>query len=420
MFYSFLIIILFSLQKIITEEAKLLLVYEHFRHGARAPCNNIDENSKDIFGELWEGECEMTKIGIMQHYILGNKNRKRYQNFINENFSYYDILVYSSERDRAIQSAQAQLKGFFDNSNDIIIPVHTIDDNTNLPVFYYDIKNNCPILKEIRKKNYIDNEIVVNFVNDFIADYSKILEEISDKINININATLIDIICGAYICDYFDGRNLSYIMNKYNYNEKKFYNKCIEYNHIKHFEIALGKEANFTAILSSSLNLKNLIGYMENIINNTSKSPKYILYSGHDTTLSSIQVFFKKVFDAEIQYVPFASQMVINLIERNNGLYVLYYFNDKLLFDIPYNDFKNKILENVWERKKIEKFCEVKKKNNSFFLTLFYSSFFLFVICIIVIYHLKNNFNYGRSYVSFSKLRKNSYPENKGEIVVTK
>ena len=82
-------------KKILTKDPKLLFVYEHFRHGARAPCNFLDKDSKDIFGELWDGECELTKIGIMQHYILGKKNRERYKDFFNQNYTLYDILVYS-------------------------------------------------------------------------------------------------------------------------------------------------------------------------------------------------------------------------------------------------------------------------------------------------------------------------------------
>ncbi len=410
MLNSITLILIFLTKKILTKEPKLLFVYEHFRHGARAPCNFLNEDSKDIFGELWDGECEMTKIGIMQHYILGSRNRERYKNFFNKNFTFYDILVYSTERNRCIQSAQAQLRGFFNNSLEKIIPIHTIEYSNNIPVFYYDKKDSCIILNKYRKNNYFSPKII-SFMGDFIFKYFSLLNKISNEHNLNINYTLVEIVCGAYICDYFDNRNIS-LINQLNINKDELYKDCIEYNHLKHFEIKLGNDAEFSAILASSLNFKNLIGNMESIINNVHNSPKYVLYSGHDTTLSSMQVFLKNAFNIEIQYIPFASQMVIHLIQKENGLYVNYYFNDKLLLDIPYQDFKNKIEKMLWTQKEIENFCKIKKEISFIILFFIYSSIFLLMISGIIICYLKNNYFVSSKYSSFENIRKYSFSEN--------
>ena len=397
-------------KKILTKDPKLLFVYEHFRHGARAPCNFLDKDSKDIFGELWDGECELTKIGIMQHYILGKKNRERYKDFFNQNYTLYDILVYSTERDRCIQSAQAQLRGFFNNSLANIIPIHTIEYNYNIPVFYYDRKDSCIILNKYRNNNYFSPK-TISFIGDFIFKYFSLLNKISNQHHLNINYTLVEIVCGAYICNYFDDRNIS-LINELNINKDELYKDCIEYNHLKHFEIKLGNDAEFSAILASSLNFKNLIGYMESIINKVINSPKYVLYSGHDTTLSSMQVFLKNAFNVEIQYIPFASQMVIHLIQKENGLYVNYYFNGKLLLDIPYQDFKYKIENLLWTRKEIENFCKIKKEISFIILFFIYSSIFLLMILGIIIRLLKKNYFVKSKYSSFEKVRNYSLSES--------
>ena len=131
---------------------------------------------------------------------------------------------------------------------------------------------------------------------------------------------------------------------------------------------------------------------MESIINKVINSPKYVLYSGHDTTLSSMQVFLKNAFNVEIQYIPFASQMVIHLIQKENGLYVNYYFNGKLLLDIPYQDFKYKIENLLWTRKEIENFCKIKKEISFIILFFIYSSIFLLMISGIIICYFRNNY----------------------------
>ena len=56
----------------------LYFVFEHFRHGARSPTNGLNPNLQDLFGTIWEGNGELTKNGMIQQYIIGLRNRKRY------------------------------------------------------------------------------------------------------------------------------------------------------------------------------------------------------------------------------------------------------------------------------------------------------------------------------------------------------
>ena len=59
------------------------------------------------------GEGQLTSIGKMQHYRLGQWLRDRYGNgnFINKVYSEEEIHVRSTNTDRVLMSAQANLAG---------------------------------------------------------------------------------------------------------------------------------------------------------------------------------------------------------------------------------------------------------------------------------------------------------------------
>ena len=75
--------------------SQILFVFEHIRHGARGPWKDLDLTTyTDIFGEYWQGLGELTPSGIRQHYLLGVRNRKKYNTFISEYYNPNEILVY--------------------------------------------------------------------------------------------------------------------------------------------------------------------------------------------------------------------------------------------------------------------------------------------------------------------------------------
>jgi hypothetical protein len=109
--------------------------------------------------------------------------------------------------------------------------------------------------------------------------------------------------------------------------------------------------------------MRKVLNWMElriQINNNTKsdyKAPKFVMYSGHDTTLSSLQNYFLQSLDIEIEYTPFASNMFLELRKYNDEFYVEYYYNEKLKFNDTYTNFKNKIMKINWNDEKIDDFC---------------------------------------------------------------
>ena len=83
-----------------------------------------------------------------------------------------------------------------------------------------------------------------------------------------------------------------------------------------------------TYILSSHFIRKILI-YMERIINDINKnindSPKLVLFSSHDSTLSSLQGLINILFQIEIIPPNYGASYIFELNKENNEYYVNIY-----------------------------------------------------------------------------------------------
>ena len=95
-------------------EDNLFFIFVNSRHGARTPLFLLDRH-EDMLGGKWVGKGLLTKLGMRQHYELGLKNRKRYPNFLNNEYDPREILIYSTNFSRAILSAESLLLGLYNN-----------------------------------------------------------------------------------------------------------------------------------------------------------------------------------------------------------------------------------------------------------------------------------------------------------------
>ena len=118
------------------------------RHGARAPCNHID--FPNITTHPWEeGLGQLTGQGERQHYLLGKKHYKRYQQenqLLSEKFDPREILIYSTDVNRTLMSAYSELLAWY--------PLGTVEEikqkyekQRAQPPF--EVKNKDKIIKEL-------------------------------------------------------------------------------------------------------------------------------------------------------------------------------------------------------------------------------------------------------------------------------
>ena len=146
-------IIIINSKKEKNDEAKLLFVWEHFRHGARGPYRSFDEvNWKDLLNEKWNGEGELSSLGMRMHYLLGVSTKKKYSDFLSKSYNPNEILVTSTDVNRTILSAFSTLQGIYNFSSVNILNEKQIN-NSNIP----NLNNSDLINKKIKE---LDNKSI--------------------------------------------------------------------------------------------------------------------------------------------------------------------------------------------------------------------------------------------------------------------
>ena len=142
----FLIIINFS------NNEKLVFVQTLCRHGARAPINL--KNGTDMLGVNWESPGEITPIGKRMEYLLGLINRDRYitgkYKFLSDKFNPHELLIYSSDVNRTLESMTSQIQGLYPASSERVDKLTPDQYNVSFPPININIED---IEKEAKKLN---------------------------------------------------------------------------------------------------------------------------------------------------------------------------------------------------------------------------------------------------------------------------
>lgn len=410
-------------------ENKLLFVYEHSRHGARTPCKGLDDNYVDIFNHKWEGIGELTKLGMLQHYKLGLHYKEKYSSFIStSSYKPNEVLVYSTNLNRTIMSAQSQLNGLFSLNTSslsnthyplphVLIPIHLYEyGKENIILFNKELTKNCPNVKHLResnKRSITVNNFISNFTNAIGKDF--ILKVLSNRNIKDINYKNIEMLCDAFISNYYEG-NVLEIITQYKVNQEVLLNYCIEFSYLKHFFVEKGGKAYQSGIATISPYMNSILSYMDECINGKSKL-KYVMYFGHDNTLSSIQIYLKKAFNIMIQKMPFASTILLHLVYNvyNKQHYIEYYFNNEMMLNITYNSFKTKINELLWNDNEIEDYCEgLSTTEITIFIFMLVCLSIIITITILLCYYYTNN----NQTLQITKQKLNASQLNQSDITI--
>ena len=411
-------IIILSIVTISNE--KLVFVETIFRHGARGP-NRLNDTKQDLLGVVWPAPAELTAIGKRMEYLLGLYNRRRYitgeNPFLSKKFDPHEILVFSTNVNRTLLSVTSQLQGLYPASpeiGDILTPeqfnvsfppinityedyakeIESLNDSalphymTVVPVHYLSLRNvsiNCTVkMREIFLNNSKKDHIL-SFVDEFNKNYSLILNNYYNRENKTFKYEYgsINSICDDLIADLTEGKNISQFFIDTGMDENYYISKRFDILSTNYKDCYFGDENNIVILTFTSPILSPMINFMkrkieDDINGNPSvknasdySRPKMVLVSGHDTYLSGLQMFFIRFFDLGIDkyiYPVYTSQMTFEVTRddvddnklknlKYSDYRVIYYFNDKLIMNITFDKFSEKIESVVWNDDKLYEFC---------------------------------------------------------------
>ena len=394
----------------------------------------IDKQGYDFLGTKWNNVGELTPLGMRQLYLTGIKHRERYKNFLSEEYNNKEILIYSTKMNRTIQSANCYLSGLFSNIKPpkikkdqelkafppglITEKMKEISKNLNnfaipegiqtIPVKNFDkhehffllhdlsYVSECVTIDEIQDKHIKSNK-TIRLINEFENKFGDKIKNFFHENNKEFifNFYYINSFCDHLLSNILELSDLSNL-KKYIYDIEELNNYCKIISQYNLEEIECGNKE--VVFMSLSPTMRQLILWMDNRIklNKEGKddfslngSPKYTIWSAHDSSLAANEMFFKYVFGTKFINPIVGSSIIIELHQNdssiNNTYYIQYYVNDELLLESKYKAFKMKILKYLWTENEINKFCkffvssEYKSKINKYHICLILTLLLLFV-----------------------------------------
>ena len=442
---------------ILSKDRELIFVLTHFRHGARAPIFKADSHS-DYFGYKWESPSQLTPVGFRMHYILGLSNQYKYmkeKNFLSKKFDPHEVLIMSTDFNRTINSALAQLQGMYPLNNSEYSD--KIDENqfqyANPPIdcsrFKQEIDdlnekkmplpsflNLIPVhvfhnsehrIKEFENpqcKNFADKLMANNIENKNITSRIKTFNDrYSQYFNKYFNETkkydyhLLEKLADQFITDTSQGFNFATFKEKSNINESDFkdlYNYFIDFAGRTMSDYQYGDPENILVKLDVSPFFNELIEYINKRIKidnqtnynqdpNDYSSPKFVMISGHDSTLTAMMLFLGIVFKEKYHYYEdpiYASNAVFEVYRKEttkehynlDDYEVEYYYNEKKKDTFPLNTFIDKVKKEILTPEIMAKTCgyyvEEKNVNPSSNNGLFIALTCIFGIAVVVLFFL--------------------------------
>ncbi len=418
-------ILIILISKIILQQTieDIHFVLIHSRHGARAPIQ-LYSNYTDIFGNKWEGPSELTEMGVKQHYLIGLRNSIVYKKLYNPEYKNKEILVYSTNLNRTIMSAQAQLLGMYNNihynfnlvkekgniqinlsnfnfDEDYFhyypVPIHTYEEKKingvtkMILVMDYLWPRRCKKNLDKINKNIKNETLTKKKVDDMINKYfTEQQKESTKKNNIQRNFNLVHRFCDVIISTYYDGKKIERI------DLDQARNDCENFEFWKQVEIEQSYNAKDSGIYTMSLMMDNLLYWMEGRIKQTNLEekagfPKIVLYMGHDTTLIAMQRFLKDALQKNISNTfsktPFASSQFFELRKNDKGIYnVLIFYDDVKVYEQPFSVFNNSVRKILIPQLNVISYCEGMSYDEKIFVFLLCLFVFLVVVCCGLVY----------------------------------
>lgn len=292
----------------------LKLVHLLYRHGDRMPINVFPTDPYKDPSDWPVGWSQLTSLGKAEHFQLGQWIRARYDGFLSSNYSEQEIYVRSTDVDRTLMSAQANLAGLYPpqgywqwnhNIDWQPIPIHTVPQTED---YLLSSHADCPRFVQLHEE--IEQG---KFMQDIYDENKELFQYISTNAGENIT----DIVHLDYI---FDTLLIESIYNKTLPEWTKSVFPGGKFEELRDLSFTIDTYNHEMKRLKGGPFVKEIVQHFDQVESNNLNPPnrKMFMYSGHDTTVAPI-LHTLGVFD--IKAPPYASMIIIELFDRS-GLVV--------------------------------------------------------------------------------------------------
>ncbi|XP_005406895.1 PREDICTED: prostatic acid phosphatase isoform X1 [Chinchilla lanigera] len=293
-----------------------------FRHGDRSPIETfpndpIEESSwPDGFGQL-------TQLGMKQHYELGEYLRRRYGKFLNESYKHEQVYIRSTDIDRTLMSAMANLAALFPPGGIRIwnpsllwqpIPVHTVAASEDR-LLYMPFRN-CPRFQELQSETLKSEEFQKR-----IQPYKDFIKTLSTFSGFQ-GQDLFAIWSKVYDPLYCEGVHNFTLPSWATKDTMTTLRELSELSLLSLYGIHKQKEK---SRLQGGVLVNEILNHMKSATQ-PEKYKKFIMYSAHDTTVSGLQMALD-VYNGILP--PYASCHLMELyLEKSEYFVEMYYRNE--------------------------------------------------------------------------------------------
>nr|XP_056712957.1 prostatic acid phosphatase-like [Euleptes europaea] len=265
---------------------------------------------------------------MQQQHHLGQYIKKRYSDFLSPTYKREEIYIQSTDVDRTIMSAQANLAGLFPPSTGEIwnpkipwqpIPVHVVPKSLN-PKLRFPMLN-CPRYKKLLKETMTSREFQAK-----IRPYTRFLKIIAGYSGYDMKSLRnLDTFKLWHVQDTLHCESIhNYTLPEWATEDVKAQLGQLTVLSLSSFFGIYKREEK--ARLQGGLLVKDIL---ENI-SNAAKDPgkrKMLIYSAHDTTLGALQMALNTYNE---KLPPYAACQIFELYQEDTGEHTIemYFRND--------------------------------------------------------------------------------------------
>ncbi|KAM8721826.1 lysosomal acid phosphatase [Acanthopagrus schlegelii] len=294
-------------------ERQLVYVTVLFRHGDRSPVKAYPTDPHQE-SDWPQGFGQLSQEGMRQHFDLGHFLRNRYKGFLSESYDRHEISVRSTDYDRTLMSAEANLAGLYPPSGQQVftptlkwqpIPVHTVPQNEERLLSYP--LNDCPRYKQLMN----ETEHTEEFLNVTTA-YKDIIELVRNKTG--LNKTTVESVWSVYDTLFCESRHN---MSAPDWVTPEVMEKLRVLKDFG-FQVMFGVyNQQEKSRLQGGILLGEIVKNLSKMADPDSKQKlKMMMLSAHDTTVAALQASLN-VFNG--RQPPYASCQIFELYRDENG-----------------------------------------------------------------------------------------------------